>query len=296
MNHIMSSLYDKYHSDHNQTYMYNLIKDMIFKENQIDVSNNDTYNQFFKTNFVNTFKTVNTEDIRDLNNHLLTTQIDYFQNFISKKENLTQLNKETKTDHLIYSLQRNINLKNSSRLNFRIKTPQKSRVLQVEKVIIPIEDSSLFMGPTIILSIDTTYIELHLRGTMNLRGREYGICTPYYEQPFTLTSDVCRIQFKNQLFNVRKDCDVYKIVESNNKKISLSCSTNEFKEGDYIRICNFESKELDDDSILNQQYKIVGIRNNETYIELKLNREVKDCQGLFVMNLSLQNTIHLINP
>ena len=52
----MSSLYDKYYSQHNRTYMYNLIKNLILKDHTIDISINDTYNQFFETNFMNTFK------------------------------------------------------------------------------------------------------------------------------------------------------------------------------------------------------------------------------------------------
>ena len=53
MNHI--SLYDKYHSEHNKTYMYNLITNLIKKEKLIDVSSNPTYNQFYETNFKQTF-------------------------------------------------------------------------------------------------------------------------------------------------------------------------------------------------------------------------------------------------
>ena len=86
----MSSLYDKYYSQHNRTYMYNLIKNLILKDHTIDISTNDTYNQFFETNFMNTFKSVDTEDIKDLNNHLLNTQMEYFQNFIIKQPNLVK--------------------------------------------------------------------------------------------------------------------------------------------------------------------------------------------------------------
>ena len=46
------SLYDKYHSQHNKTYMYNLITDIIKKDHRIDMSSNETYNHFFETNFV----------------------------------------------------------------------------------------------------------------------------------------------------------------------------------------------------------------------------------------------------
>ena len=87
----MTSLYDKYYSEHNRTYMYKLINDMILKDYKVTVSNNETYNQFFQTNFINTFNTVNTEDIKDLNNHLLTTQLEYFQNFILKQNELTKV-------------------------------------------------------------------------------------------------------------------------------------------------------------------------------------------------------------
>ena len=78
------SLYDKYHSEHNKKYMYNLITNLLQKEYSVDMSSNSMYNQFFETNFMNTFKDVETEEIKDLNKHLLDTQLDYYQNFISK--------------------------------------------------------------------------------------------------------------------------------------------------------------------------------------------------------------------
>ena len=46
--HIMSSLYDKYYSEHNRTYMYNLIQNIIRKDYNIDIASNETYNQFSK--------------------------------------------------------------------------------------------------------------------------------------------------------------------------------------------------------------------------------------------------------
>ena len=50
------SLYDKYHSEHNKKYMYNLITNLLQKEYSVDMSSNSMYNQFFETNFMNTFK------------------------------------------------------------------------------------------------------------------------------------------------------------------------------------------------------------------------------------------------
>lgn len=291
----MTSLYDKYYSEHNRTYMYKLINDMILKDYKVNVSNNETYNQFFKTNFINTFNAVNTEDIKDLNNHLLTTQLEYFQNFILKQNQLTKVDEsDTIDDFIVYSLKRKINLKLSSRHNFRITLPTK--VFQIDKIIIPIEESELFMNPILFVTIDKVSVELHLRGTIKLQNREYGLYSPFYEKNILVTEDIVRIQFRNQLFNVNDSCDVYKIVENVNNKIVVKSVLKEFKEGDYIRIYNYESIEGVDASILKKQYRITCIHKKDDNIELELEDNLPDVKDLYIMNLSLQNTIHLISP
>lgn len=291
----MTSLYDKYYSEHNRTYMYKLINDMILKDYKVNVSNNETYNQFFQTNFINTFNAVNTEDIKDLNNHLLTTQLEYFQNFILKQNQLTKADdSETIDDFIVYSLKRKINLKLSSRHNFRITLPTK--VFQIDKIIIPIEESELFMNPILFVTIDKVSVELHLRGTIKLHNREYGIYSPFYEKNILVTEDIVRIQFRNQLFNVNDGCDVYKIVNNTDNKIVVNSKLSEFKEGDYIRIYNYENKEGIETSILKKQYRITCIHKKDDNIELELEDNLPDVKDLYIMNLSLQNTIHLISP
>lgn len=291
----MTSLYDKYYSEHNRSYMYKLINDMILKDYKVNVSNNETYNQFFQTNFINTFNAVNTEDIKDLNNHLLTTQLEYFQNFILKQNQLTKVEgSDTIDDFIVYSLKRKINLKLSSRHNFRITLPTK--IFQIDKIIIPIEDSELFMNPIIFVSIDKVSVELHLRGTIKLHNREHGIYSPFYEKNILVTEDIVRIQFRNQLFNINNGCDVYKIVDNTDNKIVVNSELKEFKEGDYIRINNYESKEGIDTSILKKQYRIISVHKKGDNIELEFEEPLSDVKGLYIMNLSLQNTIHLISP
>lgn len=291
----MTSLYDKYYSEHNKTYMYKLINDMILKDYKVNISNNETYNQFFQTNFINTFNAVNTEDIKDLNNHLLTTQLEYFQNFILKQNELTKVEEsDTIDDFIVYSLKRKINLKLSSRHNFRITLPTK--IFQIDKIIVPIEESELFMNPILFVTIDKTSIELHLRGTIKLHNREHGIYSPFYEKNILVTEDIIRIQFRNQLFNVNDGCDVYKIVDNTDNKIVVSSRLKEFKNGDYIRINNYESKEGIDASILKKQYRIVSVHKKDDNIELEFEEPLSDVKDLYIMNLSLQNTIHLISP
>ena len=292
----MTSLYDRYYSEHNKTYMYRLINGIILKDHQIDVSNNVTYNQFFQTNFLNTFNTVNTEEIKDLNNHLLNTQLEYFLNFIIKQTNLTKIETpELPEDYVVHSFKRKINLKSSSRHNFRITSP-KNKYVQIDKVIIPIEESYLFMNPILLITLDKSTVELHLRGTIKVHNREHGIYSPFYDKPILIKDSITRIQFKNQLYNLRDGCDVYKIIDNTDNKIVIKCDVSEFKEGDYIRINNYESIDSIDDSLLKKQYRILSVHKKDDNIELEVEGNLSDVKDLYIMNLSLQNSIHLINP
>ena len=307
------SLYDKYHSQHNKTYMYDLITNMIKDTYQIDVSNDDTYKTFYETNFLNSFKVVDTEELSDINKHLLDTQVDYYKQFLSRrptnKEPLLEQTTETETEQIseqvsshiiVYSLQRIINFQQSNRFSYKIhQQTLLNKVCQVEKVILPIEDNYLFSCPIIILSLDTKYIELHLRGTMKIGQREYGIYTPFYESTFKLSSNKIKISLNNQLSTDYKGCDVYKIESydndepSTNVEIQVTFDKDEFMIGDYIRISNFKNIDIEDPTCLKNQYKIVNVDTNKLVIET--DTIIKE--GLYVMNLSLQHSIHLsINP
>ncbi len=288
------SLYDKYYSQHNKTYMYDLIANLIKKEYNVDVSSYKEYNQFFNTNFMDTFKQVNTEELTDLNKHLLTNQLNYYKDFMKNKQsNRESDNIRDQENIIIHSLHRHINFQNSTRYNYRIKHIMKQKQCQLEKVILPIEDIHLFMNPILIISLDTHNIELHLRGTFKLRHREYGVYTPFYEKTFSLNSDILRIQLKNQLYNLESGCDVFKIETSDSSNITIPPTDNEFKEGDFIRIYNFDNIQLNNASILNKKYKIKKVINKDTSTELEVTHEVSGLFGLYIMNMSLQHSIHL---
>ena len=124
---------------------------------------------------------------------------------------------------------------------------------------------------------------------MKLGHRDYGVYTPFYESGFQLNSEKPRIQFNNQLLNIKKDCDVYKIEAYEEGSITLTYNKGEFLENDYIRLCNFEEISLEDDSCLKGQYKIIAIQDNKLIIDTK--DVIKE--GLYVMNLSVQHSIHL---
>jgi hypothetical protein len=295
------SLYDKYHSEHNKNFIYNYITNLIKDENKVNMSENETYNQFFKINFINTFQNVDTEELNDLNKHCIYAQLDYYNKFISKQNsnieervnvnNNLQSDVELKEDNIvIHSIQRIINLQQSNRFSYRIKNNIIGKEYQLEKLILPIEDNYLFANPILILSLDKVKIELHLRGTMKLCHREYGLYMPFYESTFTLNSDKIHISLNNQLSHVYKGCDVYKIESINNGFIHISYKKGEFLVGDYIRICNYENINLEDDSCLKEQYKITEIEDNKIMVECTHTI----ISELYIMNISLQHSIQLV--
>ena len=57
------SLYDKYHSEHNKNYMYDLIKNIVLQETSIDITNNSKYKQIYNTNYSGVFQKINTDTI-----------------------------------------------------------------------------------------------------------------------------------------------------------------------------------------------------------------------------------------
>lgn len=280
--------------------MYRLITDIIQKEYNADVRTNQTFTQFFETNFINTFQVVSSEQLTDFNQHLLDTQLNYYRDFVSKVTTLSRDNPESTeskseegvSEHqLIHSYQRMIHLTNSSRHNYRIKHTLHQSKCVLEKVILPLEDTALFMNPLLIVVIGSTVLELHMRGTIQLRDRTYGIYTPFFESPLEITSDTTRIQFRNQIGGARKDCDVYPIIQSEGNTITLETQKDEFKVGDVIRLCNFKDISLKDNSVLQMQYTIQHLEKTTNTI-ITLAEPMEDVSGLYVMNMSLQNTLH----
>ena len=61
--------------------------------------------------------------------------------------------------------------------------------------------------------------------------------------------------------------------------------------GDTIRLCNFKNKELDDTSVLQSMYVIQNLLHQDNQLVITLSESVQDIKGLYVMNMSLQNTI-----
>ena len=80
------SLYDKYHSDININYMYDLLSNILKKETGEDITNNDELKNIFTQNSKQIFNEVNTDEITVINKILLDKHINEFTKMIKSKK------------------------------------------------------------------------------------------------------------------------------------------------------------------------------------------------------------------
>lgn len=292
------SLYDKYHSNHNKTYMFNLISNIVSDEYNINIKQNETYQQFFETNFINTFQTITSEDLADFNQHLLDTQINYVRDFLIKDKHVLEPSvPEIKNSSItLQSYERKIHLTQSSRFSYRIQKPDtQTTSFELDKVIVPIEDSPLFSTYRLGILLNSNKLDLYLRGTIKVRERIYGIYCELSETKLSLPDPIITVQWTNWTSSIPITGDVFKIQSTKPNKLLVQADIQEFQTGDYIRLCNLDSLPLDDSSCLTSQYKVLSVRPVEdSMIELKITTPPQVVDGFYVMNMSLQHTLHLI--
>ena len=78
------SLYEQFHSDINKEFMYTMIKDIIQKEINVDITlEPDNYTDFIST-FESIFTENNVDEIEEINKLLLEYNVNYFLNKLKK--------------------------------------------------------------------------------------------------------------------------------------------------------------------------------------------------------------------
>tara|TARA_B100000282_G_scaffold173613_1_gene125879 strand:- start:1050 stop:2189 length:1140 start_codon:yes stop_codon:yes gene_type:complete len=81
------SLYDKYHSSVNIDYIWNILSQVVYKETNEDIKDNNDYKQIFIENSKNIFKEVNSDELSEINKILLDKSILELTNKIKLKNN-----------------------------------------------------------------------------------------------------------------------------------------------------------------------------------------------------------------
>ena len=81
------SLYDKYHSNVNIDYIWNILSQVVYKETNEDIKDNNDYKQIFIEKSKNIFKEINSDELSELNKVLLDNCVSEFTNKIKLKSN-----------------------------------------------------------------------------------------------------------------------------------------------------------------------------------------------------------------
>ena len=106
------SLYDKYHSDININYMYDLLSNILKKETGEDITNNDELKNIFTQNSKQIFNEVNTDEITVINKILLDKHINEFGKMIQVKKpsSLSVINENESLDNKYNELMQSRNI------------------------------------------------------------------------------------------------------------------------------------------------------------------------------------------
>ena len=86
------SLYDKYHSDININYMYDLVSQIVKRDTGNDISNNPEFKNIFKENSKQIFTEVNSDILEDINKVLLDKHVMQFTQATQVKNPIKQDN------------------------------------------------------------------------------------------------------------------------------------------------------------------------------------------------------------
>lgn len=80
------SLYEQFHSEINKNYMFDMVKDLIFKEINIDISQDNTNYEYFNSTLEDIFANNDVEEITEINKILLEHHYQYFLNKLKPDE------------------------------------------------------------------------------------------------------------------------------------------------------------------------------------------------------------------
>jgi len=192
------SLYDKYFSERNSQHMFSILSDMIRKDTGTDLTSSPTLSSIFHLHYPTIFDTIQTDSLIDMNKHLIDTIYPLITSNLSLKplnpslqpslkplnplQTLQTIPEEPLTTSLwnVYSSER---LPTSlNRYHYHLSTPEKISGIQLTKITIPEEPTSLFATPTIHLKITHDQhpytIYCHLDTTKYLGDRNYIIYKP----------------------------------------------------------------------------------------------------------------------
>jgi hypothetical protein len=220
----MSSLYDKYYSDINKNYIYELSCNIIKKKYNTDISQDKYFKDIYIKNIDETFKNTDTEDIVVLNRKLLQLQITSYKSYNNNANNVNPI---------ILNGANRIIEDTDSIYDFKIITPEGEYIL--ESLMISQENNILFGNPVIIVNINSLDMYLKLSSSYNLNSRTFLEYVPINKQKisFKKISDIIIKNSLNITTQKNESTNILKIYED-----YIEVSNNNYKVGDSLKINN----------------------------------------------------------
>ena len=165
----------------------------------------------------------------------------------------------------------------SNRYNYNIKCDKD--IKQLERLIIPIENTLHFTSPILKFKIVESNIDinLYLKDTYKLNNYTYGVYIPENEIELNKINDNMNIQICSFYGNIEIENDIIECELSENKETLKPKNIVDFKKGDFISI---NSKHFT---------KIIDIVEDELVLEnIPL---LESEESIYIMNMNLQNTL-----
>ena len=188
----MSSLYDKYYSDINKNYIYELSCNIIKEKYNTDISQDKYFKDIYIKNIDETFKTTDTEDIVVLNRKLLQLQITSYKSYNNNANNVNPI---------ILNGANRIIEDTDSIYDFKIITPEGEYIL--ESLMISQENNILFGNPVIIVNINS--LDMYLKLSSSYKINElFNLCLKYSKEP-----QIYELPYEPATVHLLLICDLY---------------------------------------------------------------------------------------
>ena len=213
----MSSLYDKYFSEINKNYMYNLSCKVIQREYNVDISGENYFKEIYEKNLVDAFNNTNTDDIVVLNRKLLDIQIGFYKSLNKKRVQKNNIVVIKSSDRIITP--------NDSIYNFKVGGL--SGKYKLKSLIVSKEENYLFSSPLLIVEINKTNIHLKIKSSYDLNNRnfvEYDVIDDIeliFDNltEYTIKSSFGKTLRKSGVMNISETHEDYIEVIGNNYKV-----------------------------------------------------------------------------
>lgn len=257
----MSSLHDKYYSEINKNYIYNLACKLIKEEYKIDISDEKYFKEIYEKNVNEAFQTTDTDNLVSLNRNLLQLQIDSFKPYIKKNEN------DNKGKCVLLQASNRILTEMDSIYNFSLNTYTGS--YRLKYLLLSKDNNILFSNPLLTVNMNDQEILVKLNSSYKMNNREFLEYIPIDINDFIL-NEKTSIHIKNSLNN---SCE----------KLAYRSISN--IHDDYIEIVNNGYEIGDTIKINNNIFSIQDIKNNnDIFLENIKDYDIKENDK--VLNIS----------